>query len=144
MGSQDRSRPHRGHSRDGMLSDGMPIRRKTLLLDLDGTLVDPAPGIIGSCRHALQEMGAPVPAAAALRWVSAPPLRASFAKLLAGRGEPEQALELYRAQYVACGLYEAKPYPDIHEVLARRVRDGTKLILCTAKPEAFARRVVDY
>ena len=34
-----------------------------VFLDLDGTLVDPAPGIIGSIRHALAEVGAEVPEA---------------------------------------------------------------------------------
>jgi phosphoglycolate phosphatase-like HAD superfamily hydrolase len=38
----------------------MPVCwRKILLLDLDGTLVDPAEGVVGCCRYALARMGCP-------------------------------------------------------------------------------------
>lgn len=119
-------------------------KRSTLLLDLDGTLVDPAPGIIGSCRYALKALGAPAPDDADLSWIIGPPLRASFSKLLGGRGDAEAALQFYRERYSATGLYEAKPYPTMLEVLEARARSGTRLILCTAKPKVFAQRVLDH
>jgi phosphoglycolate phosphatase len=123
----------------------MPVRkRSTLLLDLDGTLVDPAPGIIGCCRYALTELGAPAAANADLRWIIGPALRSSFSKLLGERGDPEAALQLYRQRYAASGLYDAVPYPNILEVLQERVRCGATLILCTAKPKLFAERVVQH
>jgi len=34
-----------------------------VLVDLDGTLVDPKPGLIGSFQYALRRLGAPVPPA---------------------------------------------------------------------------------
>jgi len=123
----------------------MPARkRSTLLLDLDGTLVDPAPGIIGSCRFALTELGVPVPDDADLSWIIGPPLRASFAKLLGERGDPEAALRLYRQSYTSGGLYDAMPYETMLEVLQQRVASGSRLILCTAKPRIFAERVVEH
>lgn len=123
----------------------MPIRKRaTLLLDLDGTLVDPAAGIIGSCRYALEALGAPAPDDADLRWLIGPPLRASLVTLLGDRGDPEAALQLYRQRYLATGLYEAAAYPTMQEVLAAKVRSGARLILCTAKPKPFAERVVEH
>jgi phosphoglycolate phosphatase len=123
----------------------MPVRKRSiLLLDLDGTLVDPGPGIIGSCRYALEKLGAPVPDETDLRWVIGPPLRISFAKLLGEGGDPEAALRFYRERYSGGGLYEVTPYPTILDVLQARVRSGTRLILCTAKPKQFAVRVVDH
>jgi phosphoglycolate phosphatase len=123
----------------------MPVRKRPiLLLDLDGTLVDPAPGIIGSCRYALEQLGAPAPDGADLRWVIGPPLRVSFAKLLGDAGDPEAALRFYRERYAGGGLYDATPYPSILDVLQSRVQSGTRLILCTAKPKQFALRVVDH
>lgn len=123
----------------------MPARkRSTLLLDLDGTLVDPAPGIVGSCRFALAELGVPVADDADLRWIIGPPLRASFTKLLGEGGDPEAALKLYRQRYTSGGLYEAVPYPTMLQVLQQRVADGSRLILCTAKPRVFAERVVEH
>ncbi|CAN7651619.1 HAD hydrolase-like protein [Phenylobacterium sp. LjRoot225] len=136
---------HSGHCVCVVLGRDMAVRkRSTLLLDLDGTLVDPAPGIIGSCQYALEELGAPVPDDADLRWVIGPPLRASFSKLLGEHGDPEAALQLYRKRYSASGLYDAAPYPRILAVLESKVQSGTRLILCTAKPKLFAQRVVDH
>jgi phosphoglycolate phosphatase len=123
----------------------MPIhRRPTLLLDLDGTLVDPAAGIIGSFRFALETLGVDVANDSDLHWVIGPPVRASFATLLGDRGDPETGLKLYRQRYAQSGLYEAVPYPDMLEVLREKRRLGVRLILCTAKARVFAERMVEH
>ena len=123
----------------------MPVRfRKTLLLDLDGTLVDPGPGIIGSVRHVLDQMGAPVPDEMDLRWIIGPPPRITLKTLLAGRGDVETALREYRDRYSAWGLYQARPYPGILDVLEQRRAAGVRLILCTAKAAVIARQVVEH
>jgi len=123
----------------------MPVRKRPiLLLDLDGTLVDPAPGIIGSTQYVLRELGLPVPEATDLRWVIGPPLRVTFAKLLGREADVEAAVRLYRERYADGPLFDAEPYPTMHEVLETRVRSGTRLILCTAKVKSFAQRVVDH
>jgi len=127
----------------------MPVRhRKTLLFDLDGTLVDPAEGIVASVRHALTRMQVPVAADEDLTWVIGPSIRFTFARLLAERAgrtdsaEVEIAVAAYRERYAAWGLTAATPYPGIHDVLARRRAAGDRLILCTAKAQPFAERVV--
>jgi phosphoglycolate phosphatase len=123
----------------------MPARRrKTLLLDLDGTLVDPAEGIIGSCRYAMARMGHPIAEDENLSWIIGPSLRTTFARLLGERGDPEVAVRLYRERYSNWGLTAAAPYPGVREVLAARRAGGAPLFLCTAKPAVFAKRVVDF
>ena len=78
----------------------MPIRaRSTLLLDLDGTLVDPAPGILGCYRHALASFGIFPPDAEDLRWVIGPSIREGLRQLLDGRGDTEDAVRRYRERY---------------------------------------------
>ena len=116
----------------------------TLLLDLDGTLVDPAPGIVGSCRHALEALGCPADPADDLHWVIGPPVRQSFATLLGGRGDPEAALALYRARYGERGLFEAAVYPGIHDALGALRRQGFRLLVATSKAKVFADRVVEH
>ena len=123
----------------------MSIRaRSTLLLDLDGTLVDPAQGIIGCYRHALLALDAPAPEDDDLRWVIGPPMRESFARLLSKRDSIDAAVQLYRSRYAEWGLYQAARYSGVRTALEAHRRRGTRLILCTAKPHIFARRVVDY
>ena len=74
-----------------------------LLLDLDGTLVDPARGVTGSIRTAMAAMGRPV-SDTDLGWVIGPPLRQSFATLLGGPERVEEAVALYRAAFAETGL----------------------------------------
>jgi phosphoglycolate phosphatase len=123
----------------------MPARqRPTLLLDLDGTLVDPARGVLGSFRHALRCVGAPAAEDQDLSWIIGPPLRVSLARLLAGPGEVDAAVAHYRERYASWGLYEAEPYAGMREVLEARAAGGARLILCTSKAAVFARQVVDH
>ena len=114
----------------------------TILLDLDGTLIDPQIGILGSYRHALQAIGFAHDPADDLRWVIGPPLRRSFAKILAGAHDPEEAVRLYRERYGVTGIFEAHAYPGITDALATLHAAGFQLLLCTAKARVFAERIV--
>ncbi len=123
----------------------MPIRgRPTLLLDLDGTLVDPGPGILACVRRALAAFGVFPAEAEDLGWVIGPPIRETFRRLLDGRGDVEAAVRLYREHYSAWGLYQAAVYPGVAGALSHHRARGTRLVLCTAKARGFARRVVDH
>ncbi len=114
----------------------------TVLLDLDGTLIDPAHGILGCCRRALEALGCPAPPDEDLRWVIGPPLRESVARLLNGRGDPEEAVRLYRALYGETGLFDAAVYPGITDALAALRARGLTLLVCTSKARSFAERIV--
>lgn len=111
---------------------------KTVFLDLDGTLTDAGPGIIGSVIHALQELGHEAPPAEALGWVVGPALVDSFARL--GVAEPAKALQLYRERYTDVGLFENSVYPGIPEAL-EALASRYRLCLATAKPHTYARRI---
>jgi phosphoglycolate phosphatase len=121
-----------------------PSDPAALLFDLDGTLVDPEPGIVGSVRHALNAMGREIEPDLDLTWVIGPPLRQSFGALLAGQGDPEVALGLYRERYGTIGLTEAEVYPGIPQALEALGRPPTRLIVCTSKPRVFAVRVLEH
>jgi phosphoglycolate phosphatase len=116
--------------------------RPVLLVDLDGTLTDPAKGIIGCFRFALEALGRIPPPAADLTWIIGPPLRQSFVEMLAGIGDPEEALGVYRRRYSSEGLFEAHVYDGVREALAELNASGTRLFLCTAKPVVYADRIL--
>ena len=117
-------------------------RRTALLIDLDGTLTDPAEGIVGCFRLALKAMGRSPPPAGELTWIIGPPLRGSFARLLGDSGDPEEALDIYRQCYSTQGLFEAAVYDGVKEALDDLRAAGTRLFLCTAKPAVYAERIL--
>lgn len=120
------------------------LRRSVLLVDLDGTLTDPAKGIVGCFRHALEMLGRPAPAEDDLHWIIGPPLRPLFAQMLGGAADPEEALVIYRSRYGTEGLYEAIVYDGVREALAALSEEGVRLILCTAKPQVYAARILHH
>lgn len=119
---------------------------RTALVDLDGTLTDPADGIIGGFQFALRKLDAPVPEKGTLGWVIGPPLRKAFPKLLPDptTEHVEAAVAAYREYYSATGIYEATVYAGIPEALLQLRGAGFRLLLCTAKPRVFAGPVIEH
>lgn len=119
------------------------MSRTTLLVDLDGTLTDNFAGISRSIRHALDRLGADIPAEGDLKTCVGPPLRVSFARLLGTRdgARIERAIELYRERYTTLGWAENVVYDGIAPLLDALAADGHRLFLCTSKPQPFAERI---
>jgi len=118
----------------------------TLLLDLDGTLTDNYSGISRSILHALTQLGAEVASDAELRRCVGPPLRRSFARLL-DTDDPlliERALAHYRERFAVEGWRENEVYTGIDAALAALDARGHRLLLCTAKPQVYAERIVTH
>nr|NJM04443.1 HAD hydrolase-like protein [Desulfobacula sp.] len=117
-----------------------------LLFDLDGTLTNPFQGITTCIAHALERMGITSPPKAELGWCIGPPLRSSFAKLLAG-DDPERiekALGLYRERFSTAGLFENEVYEGIPGALEALQAMGHRLYLATSKPRVYAQRIMDH
>ena len=115
-----------------------------LLFDLDGTLTDNYLGIARSITYALERLGVEPPDEATLRLCVGPPLRASFAALLAtDDGDAiEQAIALYRERFADVGWRENVVYDGVHDALASLAAEDRAMYLCTSKPEVYARRIV--
>ena len=119
-------------------------RGMDILLDLDGTLVDPKPGIIGSFQYALDRLGARVPPAEDLLWVIGPPLRSSFPKLLGSSERTEEAVALYRENYLGGAMYDAVVYHGVIEALETLAASGCRLFVATAKPHFYAKPILEH
>ena len=123
-----------------------PARPYTaILFDLDGTIVDSAPGITATLAYTFERLGLPVPTPAELLvWVG-PPILDSF-RDLAGFGpeQSQQALDIYREKYLSTGVYDATLYPGIAEVLRAIGESDIPLSLATSKPETPARAVLEH
>ena len=117
-----------------------------LLFDLDGTLTDPFIGITKSISYALNMLGRKLPPRESLRWCIGPPLRDSFAKLLASDDDAlaEKAVAFYRERFSTVGLFENEVYNGIPEVLEALQNSGHALYVATSKPTVYAERIIDH
>lgn len=113
----------------------------TVFLDLDGTLIDPKPGITRSFQHALAQMGLPVPDQNDLTWTIGPPIRDSLLQLGVSRPRLDEAVHHYRDHYTGQGLLDCTVYPAVPDMLADLRSAGHSLCLATSKPLVFARRI---
>jgi phosphoglycolate phosphatase len=114
-----------------------------ILVDLDGTLVDPKPGLIGSVQYALRKLGCPVPPAEELLWLIGPPLRVSFPKLLGGPDRVEEAIAHYRESYRNGAMYDAIVYDGVADALDQLNAAGCRLLVATSKPHHYARPILE-
>ena len=114
-----------------------------VLVDLDGTLVDPKPGLIGSIQYALGKLGVPVPPADDLLWMIGPPFRVSFPKLLGRSDLTEDAIAHYRECYFSGGMYDAVVYDGVPAALDALCAAGCRLFIATAKPHYYARPILE-
>jgi len=122
------------------------MNRPCVLLDLDGTLTDSRPGILGSIHHALRALGHTPDPTQDLTWIIGPPLEDVVARVLAHYNDtrgPEAVAE-YRRHYGEVGLYQNSVYPGIPEALAGLRAGGRDLVLATAKRTAFAIRILEH
>ncbi len=121
----------------------MPQSLPALIFDLDGTLTDSKPGILGCLRevievHKIEDCGS-------LDRFIGPPVEEWAAELLQhGSAEDHAALARdYRACYDRVGWSNNSVYPGVAEMLAELHRDGFPLYVCTSKHEHFAVRILE-
>ncbi len=117
---------------------------KNIYFDLDGTLVDSAPGIIEGLKIALTKYGYDIPDFVTLRKCVGPPFTYSFPNILHIKDEDfAGAVATYRHYYDAeNGMFNAKVYAGVEEMLAELVKRGYCLFVCTSKPEPTAKKLL--
>jgi len=122
------------------------MNKEVLLFDLDGTLTDPKPGIVGSIRFALDQLAVSCPGDDVLANCIGPPLRGSFATLLdtSDAKRIEEALRLYRQRFAATGLYENKVYDGVPAMLDAVGQKAGAAYIATSKPAVYAERIVSH
>ena len=121
------------------------MRWDYLFFDLDGTLTDPAEGIIGCIRYALEKDGRSVgPLESYFPWIG-PPLEYSFREF-AGASEEDtpRLVSYYRERFSTIGLFENTVYPDIPEMLAALKAAGAHMAIATGKPTVFTERILEH
>ena len=118
---------------------------KNVLFDLDGTLTDSSLGITKSVAYALDRFGIYVSDLSVLRVFIGPPLVDSFMKYFDfSKEQAEEGLQVYREYFGEYGIYENEVYDGIRELLEALKAEGRKVVLCTAKPQPYAERILEH
>ncbi|MCU1525001.1 MAG: haloacid dehalogenase [Microbacteriaceae bacterium] len=115
-----------------------------ILFDLDGTILDSAPGITATLAWTFERLGRPIPTPVELLAYVGPPILDSFRDL--AHMSPEEsahALEIYRARYLEHGTIDSAVYPGVRELLERIAASDIPLSLATSKPERPAIKMLD-
>jgi phosphoglycolate phosphatase len=115
-----------------------------LIFDLDGTLTDSKPGIVGCLQKVVdaRHLGDRGPLG---RFVG-PPVEEWAVELLP-EGTDEDRAELahdYRACYDREGWKNNSVFPGVREMLVELHGQGFPLFVCTSKQRHFAVRILDY
>ncbi len=119
-----------------------PHSPELVLFDLDGTLTDSAEGVVASFRHALGELGAPVPEGDLVSRIVGPPMHITMADLVGDRAG--EAMTAYRADYTTRGWAMNRTFDGVPELLADLRSAGVRLAVATSKSEPIARRILEH
>lgn len=122
----------------------MPMGRRVVVFDLDGTLSNPLEGFARSINHALRLQGLPEREPQALARYIGPPLYESAVELTAS-DDPTVHTRLiadYRRRYGESGFAENTLYDGVPEMLDTLRAAGATLGLCTSKRADFAEAIL--
>lgn len=117
----------------------------TVLFDLDGTLTDPAEGIVNALVYALEKLGVEAINRQELLRFIGPPLADSFSEIYGFDEEKtEITIKYYREYFASKGIFENQIYEGIPELLTTLKAHGYNVIMATSKPEKFALEIAKH
>jgi phosphoglycolate phosphatase len=119
-----------------------PAGVRTVVFDIDGTLLDSAAGILAGFQHALRAGDVPVPSEAELRVHLGPPLREFLSIAGVSPDRLDRAAQAYHDFYLAEGLRQARPYAGVEDLLTRLAAAGVTLATASAKRTTTARAIL--
>ena len=116
----------------------------TLLLDLDGTLVDSVPDLAAALNRLMDRRGLARFSDAETARMVGDGARRLVERAFAARGRDadEPAIESFLADYGAHLATGTRPYPGVESTLRAMTEAGWRLAVCTNKPEAMARALL--
>ncbi len=117
----------------------------TLLLDLDGTLIDSIPDLLAALNRLGSARGFSPFDRAEITPMIGDGARVLLERAFAARGAAfdEAALAPYLADYTAHSTVDTKPYPGVVETLHIFADAGWRIAVCTNKPVAPTHAILD-
>lgn len=114
-----------------------------IAFDLDGTLSDPAHGLVDGFVYAFKKLGVDYGERESLRRFIGPPLAEEWERAFGFTPEKaEYAVELFREFYNIYGWWDNTLYPGIGELLSDLKKAGKTVVLSTSKPQDTAEDIL--
>ncbi|TYB30668.1 MAG: HAD-IA family hydrolase [Candidatus Mcinerneyibacterium aminivorans] len=116
---------------------------RTVLFDLDGTLIDSKEGINKSFTHAFKKLGIIVKNPDEFeKYIGIDSLEKVFKKYDLTKTERLFAISFFREYYERYGIYENSLYKGTDNLLNNLKIRGKKIALATSKPKPFAEKIL--
>ena len=126
-----------------------PTTPRTVIFDLDGTLVDTAPDLVATLNALLEQEGVdPVPFGQARQFIGGG-ARKLIERGLAAKGRVLTAVESDRLFATYVSAYEtriaelSRPFPGVEDALDALAARGFRLAVCTNKLERLSVKLLD-
>lgn len=118
-------------------------RLSCVLFDLDGTLIDSAPGITQCMAETIRHFGGPSMPPESLRTFVGPPIAETLHALTSlVEADLLEAIAHYRSTYLERGLHDSVVFPGIHGLLSMLSECGVPVAVATSKREDHARSLL--
>ena len=119
--------------------------RRTLVLDLDGTLVDTVPDLVAALNRAMAERGLAGFNRADTAAMVGDGARVLYTRACAARGaaSDEGGFDAFLADYTAHAAVESRAFPGAVEALGAMRAQGWRFAVCTNKPAAATHALLD-
>src|SRR5579864_6595618 len=120
-----------------------------LIFDLDGTLVDSAPDLLGATNAVLEAAGRAPMDTASLRHMVGFGARSLITQAMAATGAPAGDAEMDRLTQIFMDHYRihladfSRPFPGVEQTLKRLKADGTRMGVLTNKPAELTGPLLD-
>ena len=108
---------------------------KTIIFDMDGTLMDSGIGLMDSVKATLSHFGMPEPDEKALRAFVGPPIRIGLQLYGFPEDRLEEAMSFCRTLYSTVNRYKTAPYAGMENLLDTLKKQGCLLCVATSKPQ---------
>jgi phosphoglycolate phosphatase len=125
------------------------MNTRAVVFDLDGTLVDTAPDLARATNYVLATRGRSPVSAAELRGMVGLGARQLIRRGFAATGAPvaeediEELFAAFLAYYAENIAIDSRPFPGSTQVLELCRDSGMRLGICTNKPEALSRALIE-
>lgn len=118
---------------------------KTVIFDLDGTLLDTIGDLAAAGNYALEQMGLPVHTVDEYKYFvgnGIPKLIERMMPADAPEADTQKAHDLFSEYYERHETDRTAPYPGIAELLSEMRRRGSTALCCTNKDHVFAEKLL--